>query len=127
VSLRKLTRVVVCDINPERARAFIEHHVPEGVTALSAPNPVAAAKLAVIVVLATWSRVPLLGWDDLRAGHHLTALGADEVGKVELAPEVLRRGWLVVDDVELGARSGAVANANVLQCHNPGASLSTDW
>jgi alanine dehydrogenase len=111
--LRKLTRVVVCDLDHERTRAFIERQVPEGVPALSAPDPVAAAQLADIVVLATWSRLPLLGWDDLRPGQHLTTLGADEVGKVELAAEVLRRGWLVVDDVELVARSGAVANAGL--------------
>lgn len=83
--------------------------------ALSAPDPLAATRLADVVVLATWSRVPLLGWDDVRPGQHLTTLGADEVGKAELSPEVLRRAWLVVDDVELVGRSGAVANAGLSQ------------
>lgn len=59
--LRKLGRIVVCDLDPKRAWAFMEHQIPEGMEALSAPDPLAAARLADVVVLATWSRFPCSG------------------------------------------------------------------
>jgi ornithine cyclodeaminase/alanine dehydrogenase-like protein (mu-crystallin family) len=37
-----------------------------------------------MLLLATWSRTALLSLADLRAGQHVTSLGADEPGKCEL-------------------------------------------
>jgi len=51
--------------------------------------------------------------EDLPPGRHLTALGADEPGKQELAPEVLLSARLIVDDAALVATHGALANAGL--------------
>lgn len=66
-----------------------------------------------VVVLATWPYQPLLHFRDVRAGHHLTTLGADEPGKVELSADLLQRAHVIVDDLELAATSGALANAGL--------------
>jgi ornithine cyclodeaminase len=60
-------------------------------------------------VLATWSRAPLLGLADTRAGQHLTSLGTDEPGKRELGADLLDAALLVVDDQDLAVRGGALA------------------
>ncbi|WP_236573606.1 hypothetical protein [Streptomyces sp. GS7] len=76
-----------------------------------------------VVMQATWSRQPLLHLRDLRPGQHLTALGADEPGKQELAPGVLTCARLIVDDIDLVAAHGALANAG-LPATTAAASLS---
>lgn len=107
-TLRSWDRLLVHDTDAQRAAAFAQRH---GGTVTSTSAGVAAT--ADVVVLATWSREPLLYLTDLRPGQHLTALGADEPGKQELAPEVLISARLIVDDAALVATHGALANAGL--------------
>ncbi|MBH5128695.1 ornithine cyclodeaminase family protein [Streptomyces sp. HB-N217] len=107
-TLRSWDRLVVHDVDDRRAASFAQRH---GGVVASTPAEVAAT--ADLVVLATWSREPLLRLRDVRPGQHLTALGADEPGKQELAPEVLLSARLFVDDAALVARHGALANAGL--------------
>lgn len=117
-ALRAWDRLVVHDTDPQRAAAFAHRH---GGTVLPSPRQVAAE--ASTVVLATWTRTPLLHTDDLRPGQHLTSLGSDEPGKQELAPGVLTSARLIVDDVALVAGHGALAGAG-LPASTAAASLS---
>ncbi|MFE0629386.1 ornithine cyclodeaminase family protein [Streptomyces sp. NPDC058864] len=107
-ALRGRDRLVVHDTDPRRAASFADKH---GGTAVSTPAQVAAE--ASVVVLATWSREPVLHLKELRPGQHLTSLGADEPGKQELAPDVLASTRLIVDDVALVVAHGALANAGL--------------
>ncbi|WEO94138.1 ornithine cyclodeaminase family protein [Streptomyces sp. FXJ1.172] len=110
LTLRGLTgehrprRLVVHDTDTGRAAAFAARH---GGRVLASARAVAEA--AGTVLLATWSRAPLLALADTRPGQHFTSLGADEPGKRELAPDLLDAALLVVDDEELAARMGALA------------------
>ncbi|MFF9622505.1 ornithine cyclodeaminase family protein [Streptomyces griseosporeus] len=106
--LRPWRDLVVHDSDPERAAAFAARH---GGRVLDSAAEVAAA--AGTVLLATWSRTPLLRLADTRAGQHLTSLGADEPGKQELAADLLGAALLVVDDRETAARTGALAAAGL--------------
>ncbi|MEV0651308.1 ornithine cyclodeaminase family protein [Phytomonospora sp. NPDC050363] len=113
-SLRKLTRLIVCDLDTSRAMAFaLEHEASLGVPVEMAPTPAKAAALASIVVAATWAREPLLYAADLRPGMHVTTLGADEPGKAEVAGDALRAARVVVDDVELAVAMGALGNVGL--------------
>ncbi|WP_446458595.1 ornithine cyclodeaminase family protein [Streptomyces rochei] len=107
-TLRSWDRLVVHDVEAPRAAAFAQRH---GGAVASTPTEVAAA--ADVVVLATWSREPLLHLRDVRPGQHLTTLGADEPGKQEIAPEILLSARLIVDDTALVATHGALANAGL--------------
>ncbi|MBC6460481.1 ornithine cyclodeaminase family protein [Actinomadura sp. HBU206391] len=113
-ALRRHDSVVVCDLAADRARDFAAQaealtRAPAQVVAT--PRQVAAA--AATVVVATWAREPLLDAPDVPPGGHVTSLGADEPGKRELSAELLRRATLVVDDVPLSLRMGAVGNAGL--------------
>ena len=110
-TLREWPRLTVCDLDPGRARVFAGRH-PGGPARLAA-DPRDAARDADIVVLATWSRTPLLADGDVPGGTHLTSLGADEPGKAELAPGLLRAGRVIVDDVALAVTSGALGTAGL--------------
>ncbi|MFJ9114744.1 ornithine cyclodeaminase family protein [Streptomyces sp. NPDC102394] len=107
-ALRGTGAPVVHDTDGERAARFAARH--GGRVVGSAPEVAAAADA---VLLATWSRRPLLRRADTRPGQHVTSLGADEPGKQELAADLLKAATLVVDDRELAADMGALAAAGL--------------
>jgi alanine dehydrogenase len=108
--LRTITRLTVTDLIPARARLFAERHGrPGGPAARVVHGAREAAAASEIVVLATWSRAPLLGLADLRSGQHVTSLGVDEPGKWELGADVLREAMLVVDQEDLARSTGVLA------------------
>jgi ornithine cyclodeaminase len=100
----RIRDLVVHDTDPARAAAFAARH---GGRVLGSARAVAEA--ADVVLLATWSRTPLLTLGDTRPGQHFTSLGTDEPGKRELAADLLDAALLVVDDPELAARAGSVS------------------
>ncbi|GIG09142.1 ornithine cyclodeaminase family protein [Catellatospora coxensis] len=102
--LRAWREVVATDLDPGRAAAL-------GALPLESASAVALA--ADVVVLATWSRRPLLRADEVRPRQHLTTLGADEPGKVELPADLLLASRVVVDDRALAAASGALGNVGL--------------
>lgn len=115
-AFRTIDDLVVHDLDPERAKAFGGHPVA---------TPQEAAAQADLIVLATWSRAPLLTKADTHPGQHLTSLGADEPGKVELAADLLREATVVTDDVRLATSIGAIEQAaatlaQVVQGEAPG-------
>ncbi len=67
------------------------------------------ADAADVVLLATWSRAPLLALADTRAGQHLTSLGTDEPGSGNSPPTCWTRPSSSSTTGELAARTGVSA------------------
>jgi ornithine cyclodeaminase len=109
-ALRPVERLAVHDHAPERAAEFL---AGQGIPGVVASTPQEVAKYAKIVVLATWSREPLLTAGDVRPGSHLTTLGADEPGKVELSADLLTAARVVVDEPGLVTQMGALGNVGL--------------
>jgi len=65
------------------------------VKAVEAPKD--AVENADIVVTATPSRKPIINSKWVRGGTHINAIGADEPGKQELDPQILKKAKIVVD------------------------------
>ncbi|HEV7713754.1 MAG TPA: ornithine cyclodeaminase family protein [Asanoa sp.] len=107
--LRPWSRIVATDLDPARAAALLVGVEPSAVE----PSAVAVAAAADVVVLATWSRTPLLRLADVRPGQHLTSLGADEPGKQELAADLLAASKLIVDDIDLAVAGGGLGSAGL--------------
>ncbi len=61
-----------------------------------------------IVVTTTPSRKPIVQSQWIKDGTHLNAIGADAPGKQELDPQILKRGRVVVDDLEQASHSGEI-------------------
>ncbi|HEX5595512.1 MAG TPA: ornithine cyclodeaminase family protein [Micromonosporaceae bacterium] len=102
--LRPWAHITACDLDPARARRLTPRVVAD------------AAEVAVdadVIVLSTWSREPLLDATQVRAGQHLTTLGADEPGKRELSANLLEASRVIVDDLELAAGTGALGNVGL--------------
>lgn len=112
--LREPTALTVCDVDAGRAAAFAERHgALRGRPAAVSADPRTAVKGAGIVIVATWSRRPLLNAADIAPGTQVTSLGADEPGKSELAPDLLESARIVVDDIPLALEAGVLGNAGL--------------
>ena len=88
-----LAEIFIWGRDPEKARQCAAEI---GATVLKTPAELAASTR--LIVTCTASRVPLLFAGDLQAGTHISAVGADSVGKQELDPEILRQTDLVLVD-----------------------------
>lgn len=117
-ALRSWDDLLAYDLDAERAKDFAERHSAARVA--HDLDLRAAARGSDIIVLATWSRTPLLDAGDLVPGAHVTSLGADEPGKAELTASLLKTGRVVVDDVPLAVAMGALGTAELTAADSAG-------
>ena len=112
LEVRSIERVRVASRSPERAQTFVDEIADRGLAARLCGSVEEAVRGADIVITATPSTVPLVEAQWLDAGTHVTAVGSDEPGKQELAPEVLARaGVVAVDDRRQAAGFGELHHA----------------
>jgi alanine dehydrogenase len=109
-ALREVEHLVGYDVDRARAKEFV---ATAGIPGAVVDSATGVAARAEIVVLATWSRKPLLTAADVRPGRHFTTLGADEPGKIEVGADLLAGARVVVDDARLAAAMGAIGNVGL--------------
>ncbi len=103
--LARGTRVLLWDVDEERAR-----QVAEELGADVAPS-LEAALAADLLVTVTPGHEVLLAEGTLRAGQHVSLMGADGPGKAEAADAELARARLFCDDWEQASHGGELAHA----------------
>jgi len=97
-TVREITEVLVWSRNPEHARTLAERVGGEAVA-----DADEAVRRADIVSCATPAAVPLFSERSVRPGTHVNAVGAFTPEMAELAPDLLERAYVVVDDIEAAA------------------------
>ena len=80
-------------------------NVAKMISVKSAKDAIEGADL---VVTTTPSREPIVSNDWVEPGMHFNCIGADAPGKQELAPAILSRAKIVVDDWEQASHSGEI-------------------
>jgi ornithine cyclodeaminase/alanine dehydrogenase-like protein (mu-crystallin family) len=106
-AIDRLGEVRIFDIATARAEQLAaELSSSLDVTARAARSPRDAVDGADVIIAVTTSRVPILDESLVAPGVHVSAFGADEPGKVELATSLCRRAKLVVDDRALALTDG---------------------
>jgi alanine dehydrogenase len=98
-------RVSLWDVDESRARAAAGEVDAE--VARSREDALAAS----IVATVTPGREILFPYESLRAGQHVSLMGADGPGKTEIAPEELARVRVFCDDWEQASHNGDLAHA----------------
>ncbi|WP_344442636.1 ornithine cyclodeaminase family protein [Streptomyces kunmingensis] len=104
-------RLVIHDERPAAARRLAQEWAALGVSSTVVDTPAATVAVARTIVMATWSRTPLLERADVPDGRHITSLGNDEPGKQEVASDLIHACRLFVDDIGL-TESGGVLRAS---------------
>jgi ornithine cyclodeaminase len=88
-----LEKVFLWGRDAEKARQCAEE-----IGAVAVKSAAELAGATKLIVTCTASRAPLLFMGDVQAGTHISAVGADSVGKQELDPEILRQAGLLLVD-----------------------------
>lgn len=97
--VRPFSRVLVHGRDMDRARACAADLARGlGITAEAVADPAALVAESQLVVTTTPARSPVLKAEWLHPGLHVTAMGADQEGKNEIAPEALARADAYVCD-----------------------------
>jgi len=97
-------RVLLYDVDAERARAAADEL---GAEAVSQDEALAAD----VVVTVTPGREIVFSEGSLRAGRHVSLMGADGPGKAEIAVEEMARVRMFSDDWEQASHNGDLAHA----------------
>lgn len=91
-------RVLVWDVDQERAQRFATHACRDLGLDVSAVRDVAdATRPADVIVTVTSARTPFLTRDGVSPGAFIAAVGADNPDKGEIAPQLMARAKVVVD------------------------------
>jgi ornithine cyclodeaminase len=108
-AIGRLGEARLYDLERGRAEQLAEElRAGLGVAARAVGSPEEACAGADLVVAVTPSRTPILDCTLVRPGMHVSAFGADEPGKVELDPGLVRAAKVVVDDRALALTDGAL-------------------
>jgi len=82
----------------DKARSYKNDMESEGFNVCLASSPAEVAQNCNFIVTTTASRQPLIYANEIRPGTHITAMGADAPGKLELEPALFRKADIVVVD-----------------------------
>jgi ornithine cyclodeaminase len=97
-AVRPIDRVIVWSRNPVNARMLAEMVGGE-----HADDADAAAAQADVISCATPATSPIFSESSVREGAHVNAIGAYTPEMAELAPDLLERAYVVVDDLSAAA------------------------
>lgn len=109
--VRTIRRILAVGSSPQRRRSFeaaVREHCDAAIQFVGAE---AAVRGADVVVTVTPSRAPLVQAAWVRPGTHISAMGADDIGKQELEVDLLAHGRLWVDHPEQAVRIGETQHA----------------
>ncbi|HIF67814.1 MAG TPA: ornithine cyclodeaminase family protein [Candidatus Lambdaproteobacteria bacterium] len=111
-AVRAIRKVRVFSPNPEHVRAFVEEMrgrspIPEEVSAVDSSTE--AVRDADIVCTSTTSTTPVINFNDLKPGCHVSGVGSFRPDMQEIDNETIRNGLVVVD-----ARESALAETGDL-------------
>ncbi|WP_025820137.1 ornithine cyclodeaminase family protein [Shewanella marina] len=94
--IRQLTQVYVVGRNPENAAKFVDKIAAYGINCEEAEAQYACEQ-ADMIVTATTAQTPLFKAEWVKAGTHISAMGADKVGKQELPIALYQHAKLFCD------------------------------
>ena len=106
-----LDGVRVFDADAPRAEVFARAHSTATCAVTPAPNVRGATTDADICITCTTSKSPILTDDLELRGCFVAAVGADNPEKQEIAPPLMKRARILVDDIEACASGGDLHHA----------------
>jgi len=106
-----LEMVRVFDLDGARAEAFVRANSTSTCSVTPAPSVSDAVSDVDICITCTTSKSPILADDLELKGCFVAAVGADNPEKHEIAPALMRRARVLVDDIEACASGGDLNHA----------------
>ena len=121
-SITKCRNIMVWGRNTDKVRKYKKDMEEKGFTVLMKTNAKDVCKKCNLIVTTTASKDPIIFKDDIQPGTHITAVGADAIGKRELGNGVIGMANTVVADsivqcVERGEISYALLENEITKDH----------
>ncbi len=109
--VRAFEQVLVWGRSREKAAAFADELSGEDYRCEVAETLEKAVRKADVITTVTTATAPLFPSEWVQPGTHVSAMGADKVGKQELAPELLQRAQLFADNPAQSKEIGELQHA----------------
>jgi alanine dehydrogenase len=109
--VRPIRRIIAVGNSPQRRREFEKAVRDRADVAIEFADAEKASREADVLVTVTPSREPLVQSAWVKPGTHISAMGADNVGKQELAVDLVARSSFWVDHPPQAARIGEMQHA----------------
>lgn len=113
LKFRKISKVTVYDLDIEKSERFVGIFNDLNIPIIIAKSVDEALHKAEIVITATWSTKPFIQPELLQHGAHITTLGSDEKGKVEVSAEVIKKSFFVCDSKKLALSVGVIGSLGI--------------
>ena len=111
-SARRLRRVFAFDTDRHTAQACADSVSRRLGVPVEVPDDLrSATRASRLIVTCTTARTPFLGVEDVEPGTFIAAVGADAEDKQEIAPALMARAAVVVDDLDQCATIGDLRHA----------------
>ncbi len=112
--MRKLEQVIVYDIDPTQTQHFCENLEQSlHLDFIQTDRLEEVIDNSDILLVATWSKKPVIRGNLPTSLRHITTIGSDEKEKLEIETEILKSSRLVVDDFKLNLEMGSAGNAGL--------------
>jgi len=109
--VRAIERIVAAGRSPARFAAFAEAVSSRTGRAVEMATVEEVARMSDVLVTVTSSTAPIIQRDWIGPGTHISAMGADNVGKQELDPHILRDASVYIDAMPQAATIGECQHA----------------
>lgn len=109
--VRPIRRILAVGSSAERRRSFENAVREKADVSIEFTDAETASRAADVLVTVTPSRAPLVRSEWVKPGTHISAMGADNIGKQELDTELVRRALCWVDHPEQAVRIGEMQHA----------------
>jgi ornithine cyclodeaminase len=110
-SVMDVRTVIAWDTSADNLLAFSQLVAQLGLSFVAAPNAEKVARCADVLVTVTPSTQPIVMKQWVRPGTHINAMGADTIGKQELASDLVACSSIYVDSAEQAASIGECQHA----------------
>jgi len=111
-AVNPISKIIIWGRSETKAEALKTCLQDTGIDVRTASTISELCKQAKVIVTTTPSTSPVVFARDIRAGHHIIAMGSDSPGKVELEAEILKRAdFIVTDDHAQCLHHGEFGNA----------------
>lgn len=107
--IRNVNMVNVYDLKESTAIGYAQRRRQEGITCNVCSSVEEAVRDVDIIICATWAKEPLIFLDMVKPGVHITTLGPDTAGKVEVAEDVILNSTFVCDHQQMAFTMGALS------------------
>ena len=114
LKIRRFEKAVIFDLDQSKAEEF-KNNFKDEIKCEIAESLAEGLSDSEVILTATWSKKPIINMSLISRGCHITSLGSDEKGKVELSRDLVLNSKFYCDDIDLNMMMGTPGNLDLTE------------